>query len=215
MKFPLTDAVILFVAVGSVLVFKSAGEAQTLQRGNSDRPLQVTGDPPVTVSDGTLHAKSKRGWMADLPARQHRILTPKGTQLEVNALCGKMTGTDISGTTNPASAAFWADDHASWDISPAKAGGTTTVYIQFDTPPGGVHDSRIIITATDGGGMTIETKEDSFESVATDPRDRPHARKGEVEKIWITGSKHDIPQGTPWTPVNPLHTHFTLSFCYL
>lgn len=168
----------------------------------------------MTVSDGSLHAKSKGGWKPDLPAGQHRILTPRGTQLGIYAACGMMTGIDISGSNNHASAVFWADDHESWDISPAKAGGTTTVYIQFSTPASGVHDSRIIITARDGGAMTIETKEDSFESVPTDPSDRPHARKREVENIWITGSKHDIPQATPWTPVNPLHPHFTLSFCY-
>ena len=36
-----------------------------LVRPGQIKPFQVTGDPPVTVSDGSLHAHSSGGWVAD------------------------------------------------------------------------------------------------------------------------------------------------------
>jgi hypothetical protein len=168
------------------------------------KPFQVTGDPPVTVSDGSLHAHSRaNGWQGDNGGAGKTILPKPANGSLHTAGCNNMMGDGKA-----ASAIFWADDHESWDISPAK-GGTTTVEITHDSK-GAARDARIIITAPTNGQLQIETKEGSFDDEKGAVHNRAHSRQGEVEQITITGSNHD----TTWKPIAKQNPHFTLGFCY-
>jgi hypothetical protein len=174
-------------------------------------PFQVTGDPPVTVSDGSLHAHSKNGWQGDAASSQNK-LQPNPTGGTLTANCKLMTGLNDAGNSNLAAATFWADDHESWDISP-QAGGSTRVEITYSSKNDTGGHPLVIITAQQNG-LAIETQDDSFEPEPTssDQHDRAHSRKGEVEQIKITGAQYH--NNAVWSPQNPQHPHFTLGFCY-
>jgi hypothetical protein len=167
-------------------------------------PLQVTGDPPVTVGDGSLHAHSKvSGWGTEGDADKTIQAYPKGGKLYKD--CGM---TDDSGQA--ASVLFWHDDDKVDNISP-DAGTGLTITITHDTdgtPQGG--DPTITITIpTTQDSLVMTTNSGHFHKSDGKHYNRRHSRAGEVEKIVVVGGGNP----KPWVPQyhNP---HFTLSFCY-
>lgn len=181
---------------------------------------QVGGDPPVTLSDGSLHAHSRAsGWQSDQNYGSYGKLmmpNPANGSLHVGG-CNGMTGLNSSGKLQPASAIFWSDDHEDWDISPASSNGTTTVHIQYSSKDDAHNNPWVVIIAPASGQLVIQSDDDYFSpdlNPGSGPHNRAHIRQGDVEAIWIEGSNHDVPQNKPWKPVNADDPHFTLGFCY-
>jgi hypothetical protein len=174
--------------------------------------LQPTGDPPVTVSDGSLHAHSQSGWVSP---NESPTITPNGKELSSTS-CPDVTGLDDNWwypTSHEASVTFWADDTDSLDISP-PGGSTTQIVIQYASTGGMVKKPNVTINAS-AASLTITTDADSFlaEPSHSDNHDRSHSRDGEVEQITISGANY-TGNNRVWIPQNPKHPHFTLGFCF-
>ena len=158
--------------------------------------LQVTGDPPVTVSDGSLHAHSYKGWVGDNDGDTTiRPGPPDGTLSQ--------TCTDSSGTTVTTS--LWTDDDMTHIIAP----GATVTIIHDSADASSADKAGIDITLPNGkGALTITTREGSFYKGKGKRHNREHSRPGEVESIAISNPSYT------WYPQNPKDPHFTLLFCY-
>ncbi len=166
--------------------------------------LQVTGDPPITVSDGSLHAHSKLwGWMPD----------SAGGDATFNALAhdGTIKGKLAKGcsmttsTSSSVSAEFWSDNMEPLDISPDQGSGLTITITHTGI--------NVVVTVPNEGTaspLTVNASPEFFYQ-SEGNGNRRHKRAGEVSKIVIVG--HGATPIT-WTPVNPKNPHFTLGFCY-
>jgi hypothetical protein len=173
--------------------------------------FQVTGDPPVTVSDGSLHAHSKKKrWVSPDPDPHTIQPNPPGGQLYNDGTqCKKMM---VSG--KPVSAFFWRDD-LNDDISPAP---NTSLTILIVHDHANASDKKGVVTVSypwdsvskKYGPLTINDPVDFF-GPDQGNGNRVHPRPGEVESITVMGSVTSIPT---WTPANPDNPHFTIGFCY-
>ena len=197
-------------AAGLVLTILGAGIALMLQtkgvipsKPGEIKPLQVSGDPPVTVSDGSLHVHSQNGWMAD--ADGDTTLQPKPPSGQLAFTCQME-----SSTGDAASASLWADNKV-YDILP---GATVTIVHDPGNASSAAHSAEITIAvpADSSSRLTITTTEGSFNKSKSKSRNsREHSRPGDVESITITN-----PSMSPktWHPVNSNNPHYTLGFCY-
>jgi hypothetical protein len=166
------------------------------------KPFQVTGDPPVTVSDGSLHAHSGNGWVADYDG--DTTIQPKPKSGTLGTSC-KM----IDSHGNPTATSLWADDKI-YDISPGAT--ITIVHDPADKSAAAAAQAAVTIQVPNGtGDLTITTAKGSFYAGKGTRHNREHTRPGEVASITINN-----PRASPvtWTPVNPDNPHFTLLFCY-
>jgi hypothetical protein len=184
---------------------------------------QPPGDPPVTVSDGSLHAHSKPAltippnppWLADQPTAtgSGQIIQPYPPNGTLSSGC-----TDMVVNSNKASAYLWTDDENAYDITPSAL-ETLKITITHDSS-GTTSDSKVIIKVPPNGQLTITTNDGSFDR--PDLSNRLHSRRGNVESIKVEGSA--IPFNPPnptgnnppatWVPYNLKQPHFTLGFCY-
>lgn len=172
------------------------------------KPFQVTGDPPVTVSDGSLHAHSDNAWTTNSAA--DKTLQPNPSNGQLVYTCNMA---DSNGLATPTS--LWADDKI-FDILP---GATITIVHDSADASGAAHAAEINITvphippSSASDVLTIATVEGSFDKASGKGgrNNREHSRRGEVESITISN-----PTGPPvtWHPVNSKNPHFTLEFCY-
>jgi hypothetical protein len=180
--------------------------------------VQPPGDPPVTVSDGSLHTHSKFDWVTDND--NDKSIAPKtGNGTGYTTSCS-MTATDpITGRPVPVSGVLWTDDEITTDLSPGP--GEVKVIITHD--PGGLNtgetDPTVVITATLNAAPTIQTNAGYFHAPegATAAQqmesryNRRHSRPGNVSEIVVTRGGTKI---RDWTPVNGWDPHFTIGFCY-
>ena len=173
-------------------------------------PMQVTGDPPVTVSDGSLHAHSENGWKKNTSGGDKSI--------EPNPQSGSGTGQLVptclmqDSHGNAALANLWADDK-NYDILP---GATVTIVHDSADASSSPHAAEVSIAVPSAPGtpLTFTTVEGNFgqdNGAKGGKHNRQHSRQGEVESITIQN-----PSGaaTTWFPVNYKNPHFTLEFCY-
>lgn len=166
---------------------------------------QVVGDPPITVSDGSLHVHSKLyGWNPDSAGgdASFNAVAKDGT---TNGTLSKTCPTVQDSDGNLVSAEFWADDTEATDISPDRGKGLTITI---------THDGDdVVITAPPEGApglLNVNSKSDYFFQSEGRKGNRRHKRAGEVTKIIIQGHGSKI----TWKPSNPLNPHFTFGFCY-
>jgi hypothetical protein len=209
MKSLIVGVLLTLAIVTGLTLFMKSRNMVVFGRMHRGALFQPTGDPPVTVSDGSLHAHSKAGWASNAESAQ---ITPAGNA-SLKANCSGMTGADDSlfGTSNQASVTFWADDTESLGISP-PGGGTTQIDIKYDSADTA---SPTVTIKASASSLTIVTADGAFlaEPSHSDNHDRAHSRDGQVEQITISGANY---QGNNqvWTPQNPYHPHFTLGFCF-
>jgi hypothetical protein len=167
--------------------------------------MQVTGDPPVTVSDGSLHVHSKAGWKPDSAIAGQTIL-PVGTQLDRNKC-------DLTVKTKSVSAFFWHDGTAD-DISPAQ---NTELKITIVHDPANSTSSggSVTVKIPWNGALTIEDPDTGANGgFDSGNEDRKHRRPGRVESVKIEGANSSPTQPIVWTPVDKTVPHYTIGFCY-
>ena len=205
----LTQAVggLVLTVVGAAIALLLQSRGVIPSKPVEIRPLQVTGDPPVTVSDGSLHAHSDNDWMTN-SAGGDKTLQPKTGQLRYTCLMADSNG-------QATSASLWADDKI-YDILP---GATITIVHDSADASSAAHAAEINITvphvppSSASDVLTITTVEGSFDAPKGKGgrNNREHSRRGEVESITISN-----PTGSQqiWQPVNYKNPHFTLEFCY-
>jgi hypothetical protein len=199
-------AVLGIAVVGAAIALFLQSKGLIPSKSGAITPFQVTGDPNVTVSDGSLHAHSVNGWTTNNPADKTIQPNPKSGSLGYTCNMQDSHG-------HATSASLWADDQI-YDILP---GAKVTIVHDHNNASG--HDGTITITvphappqsATDV--LTIKTSEGTFDapSGAANRYNREHSRRGEVESITIQN-----PSGSSqtWYPVNHNNPHFTVLFCY-
>ncbi len=187
---------------------------------------QAPGDPPVTVSDGSLHAHSKYDWTADNDTdptiTPNPASTASGYTPGYSTTCGMTALDPITGKPNPVSGVLWTDDEMTTDLSPGTTGITVTIVHDpngLDAPDSTGHDAEVIITANPGTAPTIATNRGSFHAPeGSNPGqqeearyNRRHKRPGNVSEIIVKRGATTI---RDWTPVNTWDPHFTIGFCY-
>jgi len=176
-------------------------------------PFQVPGDPPVMVSDGSLHAHSNNGWKEANHRSEITAIPNNGDpnmgSLAASANCG------IKDSNGNYAAALWTDD-SNDVLYPIQHGAQISiVHDSGDVASGG--DAHITIAVPQAmGPLTITTMDGDFEPELPGKKgkhNRQHSRPGEVESITITN-----PSATPytWPPSSygSKYPHFALEFCY-
>jgi hypothetical protein len=153
------------------------------------KPMEVTGDPPVTVSDGSLHARSANGWLKDPDAKTIQP-GPANGHLVVGASCKMAT-----------SAFLWADSK----LYPISKGATVTI---VHVPVSGSPAEVDIKVPSGNEPLTIKTIDGSFGSPGGNHNDRQHSFAGKVAQIKISD-----PSDT-WKPADPQNPHYAVEFCY-
>jgi hypothetical protein len=201
---------VTFAVAGLALSVLGAGIALLLQskgvipsKPGEIKPFQVSGDPPVTVSDGSLHAHSRNGWMTDADTDTTIQPKPASGQLVYTCLMQDSQG-------NATSASLWADDKI-YDILP---GATVTVVHDSGNASAAANAAAVTIAvpSSPGSPLTITTVEGTFAKSKPNSRNnRQHSRPGEVESITIQNLSGPV---QIWRPVNSSNPHFTLEFCY-
>jgi hypothetical protein len=174
--------------------------------------LQVTGDPPVTVGDGSLHARSQNGWVKNGNGGDATI-EPKskgGGQATLHPGCG------LAVDSKTVSALLWTDDDKLYDISPNGAVFNATITHDSDNVSNGGDPAIEITIPSVGYPLTITTKDGTFEK-AKDAKgrgagNRQHSRPGQVEKVVVSAGSTSI----TWDPktIKQYNPHYTLAFCY-
>ena len=157
--------------------------------------FQVTGDPPVTVSDGSLHAHSANKWTKD-GSDGDMTIQPVGAGLAAATSCQMKD-----------QAAFCADDTEYQVINP---GATIIIHHDPSETKGGT-DAESLVTIkvpNPSGGLTITSAQGGFSKSKGKRFNREHERAGEVTEIDIDNPVFQ------WKPKNPHNPHFTLAFCY-
>jgi hypothetical protein len=174
---------------------------------------QPPDDPPVTVSDGSLHAHSRGTWLADAGAGSPQTIQPKPANGTLKTNCN---GVQVN--SKNVQAYLWTDDDKLYDLTPA-AGATLKIKIQHDSGGAG-GQPYVTISVPPGGQLTITTDQGSFDGDTT-YNNRMHSRRGTVESINVTGTAASFnPPNTTgatatWTPPNgDSNPHYTLGFCY-
>jgi hypothetical protein len=190
---------------------------------------QVPGDPPVTVSDGSVHAHSPKGWVTPDPdASNHTIiqpLSPTGDGSSGTFFAGSdCANAPPSGTaqTPGATAFLWTDDGPDtfYDISPPASGQWTVVIT--DSNANAVTVSYPNITAsTPKPTLLIKASQGGFDAVRSgdnDENNREYSVPAVVRNIKVTGAApvngNKALGASGWTPSSHNHPHFTLGFCY-
>jgi hypothetical protein len=142
-------------------------------------------DPPVTVSDSSLHARSPNLWLADKDSG--KTIRPVGTQLQ--ATCGY----DGKGL---ATFSYMGKDY---DISPNPGSAwLATITYADDT----------VTIGTDGQGLNIGSAHYYFDPAPkSDPTHRKHHKDdGTTTHITVVGVKEPVDTA--------ISDHFVLGFCY-
>jgi len=173
---------------------------------------QPPGDPPVTVSDGSLHAHSLNKWLGDKTPTSGTglIITPNPSGATLSANCSA-----VQVNSQKVAAYLWTDDEKVYDLTPGS-NATLTITIVHD-PNDGDSDANVIISYPPSGPLTITTDQGTFDGQTL--KNRLHSRRGNVASITVTGTATAFnppnSSGAPtWTPPNPANPHFTLGFCY-
>jgi hypothetical protein len=175
-------------------------------------PPEGTGDPPVTLSNGSLNVYDRAGWK-DNQATNPTVITslPADGTLYTTG-CADTYGSEMEGDGHSTSTYLaWDTDtdtpphFTSWDIAPS--GSPTTITITYGD--GKNKDTIVTVTVPVSGPIIMETKPDSWGGKPTDPQ-RSHKRSASVRSIKIAGSSHN---GQTWTP-DPNHPRFRLAFCF-
>jgi hypothetical protein len=188
---------------------------------------QVTGDPPVTVSDGSLHAHSKHDWVRDMDT--DTVITPKarnptlGGQYDTS--CGMTGAPNGIGTLNPVSGVLWTDDDKLYDISPTPTQGVRVTIVHdiggLTNPTDPNAEAQVIIevpamSANTSGPPVITTARGSFhkgEGGSGARHNRRHSRAGSVVSITVVSAATNH----TWTvssDSNVWNPHFSIGFCY-
>lgn len=177
----------------------------------------VSGDPPVTVSDGSLHAHSAFNWLPDASdGHGGMTIMPRGATGASGML---RNGCGIDPTTNSLAAKLWTDSQ-DYPIDP---GATVTIThdpdntgSSQDVPNAAITIQVPTVGATGASGvLSIHTITGNFAPAASGLRgrnNRQHSRAGEVSAIQISSSGGHGASG--WAPANARNPHFTLGFCY-
>jgi hypothetical protein len=191
--------------------------AQGLLHFGHIKPLQVTGDPPITVSDGSLHAKSKNGWTSDAQTDQLMAMPADG-QLVAGANCGL-----TDGNGKYVAASLWTDDD---DDQPYTISPGQKVVIHHDSgeASSAANDKVTIRLPTGKGPLTIVSDEGYFAAEDINPmtskpfpngkHNRRHVRPGNISSIEIKDSTDTVLYKWPPKDYTSKNPHFTLSFCY-
>jgi len=227
----LIGAVGALAAVAGVALWMQAQGTLTL--GPPGR--QPTGDPPVTISDGSLHVKSRAGWidnpgdkMYDTANRYSTLYAfpdktgSGGTPGDPNM--GKLTAGQYCGLndgvkpTNYLAAALWTDEEKIIAINPGS-----WVLIVHDPGNSAKNKPNVLIKLPAAAGpLTISTDdgafaaEDQTASGSNGRHNRRHNRPGDVQSISVSTD-----QGATYQQLFPKsgalgpHRHFTLEFCYV
>jgi hypothetical protein len=179
---------------------------------------QPPGDPPVTVSDGSLHAHSKAKWAQDRTPANY----PSGQTITPNSTAGALAATcpTVQVNSKNVAAYLWTDDEKAYDLTPsANTALTITIVHDPDDPDYPSTDSQVVISYPPNGPLTITTHEGSFDGYTL--KNRLHSRRGNVVSINVTGTAAAFnPPNTngaaaTWTPpAGDFNPHFTLGFCY-
>jgi hypothetical protein len=148
------------------------------------------GDPPVTVSDSSLHARSpKYRWLADLNGGHTIRSGPNGGELQAGHC---LLGAGVSATYS-----FMGGPPV--DITPT--GSDWKVTIMYAGNP-------VYISKDAHGQVNILDSVGYF-----DPDDgtghRKHHTEAQVSHITVFGGKNDVDQA-----FDADHRHFTISYCY-
>ncbi len=225
----LTAVALVVVAVGVGLFVRAKRwidwpqmEAPSAQSGVNK--FQVTGDPPITVSDGSLHAHSANDWVSD---NASDTIIPKpatNSNGQYSTSCGLTVPNPLNPLSpTPVSGLLWTEDQ-SWDISPTDNG--LTVKITHDTGgldagDTGKDDDKVVITISNlSTAPSIRTNKGTFgpplgatpKQMADGRYNRQHSRPGDVSEIVVTGGT-----SIDWVvknSSNPHNPHFTVAFCY-
>jgi hypothetical protein len=203
----------LLVLLSIILMTGYSQDNKSGQKKQSDFKIQEgTGDPPVTLYDGSLDAYSRAGWKDNL-GNNPTVINPLPSNGSLHPTGCDLHGSEMMGDNHNTSAYLAFIDSAghteSWDIAPAP-GKTTTITITHDTAGANRNDPRIVVKVPSTGAITMETKADSWDGNPAAAH-RAHHRKGHVEEIVITGSaSHD----GDWKPKDPKNPQVRLGFCF-
>ena len=185
---------LLGIGVTLVVIAGVAGLLSSLGKlhfggGTGVNPLQVPGDPPVMVSDGSLHVHSRNGWVENGATDKTVTAKPVTGSLVGGVNCGMQ---DNLGNTF--SAVLWTDDDLLYPIQPGA-----TIQIKHDSADAASASvAEVDITLPKPvGPLQIKTQDGYFEPekmAKGGKHNRQHSRPGEVESITITN-----PGVTPFT----------------
>jgi len=106
-------AVVVFAVIGGSTYWAGYWHIGSLRNGSGFQP---TGDPPVTISDGSLHAKDANGWyslLTTMKASQLVALTPRS--LPGGTIVANCPGM-VDNQGHPLAAEFWATDQNTGEI---------------------------------------------------------------------------------------------------
>jgi hypothetical protein len=219
----------LIVAGGVVGLTYWAGY---LHFGKSGIGFQPTGDPPVTVSDGSLHAKDPNGWdslLGTANAVQLIALSPSNKNIGTivaSKACGVTDGKKLL------AAAFWATDQNTGEIPPTEITPGSTIVIHHDpndAPKDGKGNPKdqVIITVpgSSPGQLTIDTSdstasdglfvaEDTGAGSKNGSHNRRHSRPGNVASIVVKDSTGKAYITWPSSGKLSNQPHFSLGFCF-
>jgi hypothetical protein len=225
-------ALLIAIGAGVGLVARAKGwidwPAMLLQSPAPDfHKTQVTGDPPITVSDGSLHSHSRNGWVRDTDT--DTVITPKAANPtnggQYDTSCGMTGAPNGMGTLNPVSAALWTDDDKLYDISPTPTQGVRVTIVHdiagLSNPTNPNAEAQVIIDippigTTTSGPPVITTVRGSFHKTegGTGARhNRRHSRAGNVASITVVSAATNH----TWTvssDSNVWNPHFSIGFCY-
>jgi len=175
----------------------------------------VTGGPPVTVSDGSLHAHSRNEWTTDVNG--DLTITPNPASGSISNGCN-MTVPNLLypplhipnpfRPTKGASALLWLDDGSSYDLSPVGSDGVL-VTITHDAYNLSAGDAAVTVSIPPTGPPTINSVKDGF--APSNRGNRLHLRPGNVSEIKVTRNSGALIKD--WVPASK-NPHFTIGICY-
>jgi hypothetical protein len=177
----------------------------------------VTGGPPVTVSDGSLHAHSLYDWTTNVNGDQ--TIIPKaasgsgsfsnGCKMTVpNPLIPPLPLPNPFSPTKTVSALLWLDDGSSYDLSPLTDGVLVT--ITHDTAgAGSAANAAVTVSIPPSGAPTIHSVQGGFGPSMRG--NRMHSRPGNVSEIKVVRNSGAVIKD--WIPATQ-NPHYTIGLCY-
>jgi hypothetical protein len=166
-------------------------------RGKGYIEWPLDDDPPVTVSDSSLHARSpKNRWLADTNGGHTINPGPANGHLQPGG-CGYGGSEDAAfsytGVAAPVDISPASSNGAGW-VATITYGANYQVTIQFDPL----------------GHLTISDPNGMWDTDPADPGHKIHQGNPRVSRVQVTGGKTGVDY-----PVDINEHHFTIALCYL
>ena len=142
--------VMAIVATAAAALFTGC-QPPTAESPGGVTKLQVPGDPPITIGDGSFHAHSQLDWISpDLSSGM--IIRPKatsGAKPGSFSAGGPCAFKDKNKTVHNAAAFLWTDEENLYDISPTNLNDTSKWSIVI------THNNHVVTVSVVSGFLQI------------------------------------------------------------